>query len=422
MPSRGRRFAETLTAILREEPPELSAPDSSASGMTPALARLVRHCLEKAPDERFQTAKDLVFAIESGPGSERAESAADSKLSPNRAGPRSSRRGALLMLFAGVLVGGVAGLLWNRFASRGRTVDGVKGLSFQRLTFQRGTIRSARFLPDGQSVIYGAAWNGAPTKLFLSRAEASGATPLALSDADILSVSSSVGLAISLDHTFERSWMGSGTLATTPLFGGAPRPLLADVREADFTPSGTELAIVRRVGAKERLELPEGKVLYETDGYVSHVRVSRDGSRIGFLDHPVWGDDRGDVAVLDRSGRKTTLSKDWSGGLRGLAWSADGREIWFSGDRGVPKHWDYGLYAVDLSGRERPLLNVPGSVILLDVSPEGRVLLVREDQIRPILVKRPEDARPRDLAWIDSSTTSAISDDGRAILVSSWGE
>ena len=417
---RRETVAETLTAILREDAPELTAPGSAASGIAPALDRLVRHCLEKAPEERFQTARDLVFALETATSAAGAETEADSARYAKRAGPQRKRAGAALLLLGGVLLGGAATLLWNRIASRGRTAESGKAPSFQRLTYRRGTIRSARFLPDGRSVIYGAAWNGAPTKLFMSRADTTGATPLALPDAEILSVSSSVGLAISLGHTFERSWMGSGTLATTPLFGGSPRPLLADVREADFVPSGADLAIVRRVGTKERLELPEGKVLYETFGYVSHVRVSRDGLRIGFLDHPVWGDDRGDVAILDRSGTRTTLSKGWSS-LRGLAWSPDGREIWFSGDRGTTNA-GYGLHAVDLAGRERSLLNAPGSIILLDVSSDGRALLTREEQIRPILVKRPEDTRPRDLAWLDSTVTNAVSDDGRAMLITSWGE
>src|SRR4029077_10727319 len=53
---------ETLTAILRDDPADLVT--SSATGVSPALARLIQHCLEKNPSERFQSARDVAFALE----------------------------------------------------------------------------------------------------------------------------------------------------------------------------------------------------------------------------------------------------------------------------------------------------------------------------------------------------------------------
>src|SRR2546427_574195 len=63
---RGDSMAETMSAILREAPPDLSETNKTVS---PALERVVRHCLEKNPAERFHSARDLAFAIESLSGS-----------------------------------------------------------------------------------------------------------------------------------------------------------------------------------------------------------------------------------------------------------------------------------------------------------------------------------------------------------------
>src|SRR6266850_2184377 len=63
---RGDSMAETMSAILREDPPDLSETNKTVS---PALERVVRHCLEKNPNERFHSARDLAFAIESLSGS-----------------------------------------------------------------------------------------------------------------------------------------------------------------------------------------------------------------------------------------------------------------------------------------------------------------------------------------------------------------
>jgi eukaryotic-like serine/threonine-protein kinase len=62
----GESAAETMSAILREDPPDLS---ESNKNLSPALERVVRHCLEKSPEERFHSGRDLAFAIEALSGS-----------------------------------------------------------------------------------------------------------------------------------------------------------------------------------------------------------------------------------------------------------------------------------------------------------------------------------------------------------------
>ena len=146
--------------------------------------------------------------------------------------------------------------------------------SFHQLTFRRGTIWSARFAPDGQTIIYGAAWDGHPIQPFLTRPDSPESRSLGLSDSDILSISPSGEMAISLSRRFIRIWESSGRLARLPIAGGAPREVLDNVKDADWSPDGTGLAVVRRVKGRDRLEFPIGKVLYESQGFISFPRVA----------------------------------------------------------------------------------------------------------------------------------------------------
>jgi hypothetical protein len=264
--------AETMTAILREEPPELG---SSASGISPGVARTVARCLEKRPDERFQSARDLAFALES------SLEASGVGAAPALTRSAAARHSRWLLLAAGIAIGAAA--MWFvglRLAAPAATP------SFRRLTFERGSVREARFGPDGRTVVYGAAWEADPVRTFLTRTDSTETMRLGIPDALVLSISRSGEIAVSLDHTFE-GWMGEGTLARAPMLGGAPRPLTEHVREAEWTPDGSDLAIVRRATGFERLEFPIGRVLYQTSGYISNIRFSPSGDRIAFRRSPV---------------------------------------------------------------------------------------------------------------------------------------
>jgi eukaryotic-like serine/threonine-protein kinase len=115
-----------------------------------------------------------------------------------------------------------------------------------------------------------------------------------------------------------------GRLARVPLNGGAPRELLDHVIAADWSRDVAQLAIARVDNGKGRLEYPIGKPLYETIGWISHMRLSPQGDAIAFMDHPLLGDDRGTVAIVDLKGSKRSLTREWAG-EQGLAWSPDGR-------------------------------------------------------------------------------------------------
>ncbi|MEJ2205667.1 MAG: protein kinase [Gemmatimonadota bacterium] len=400
--------AETMTAILREDP--LEVPDVE---VLPALERSLHHCLEKAPAERFQSARDLAFDLETAiDGSGRWSS--------RPGGTRSASRKVLLsvglgMTAAGLVAGLFAGLfLGSRSDRAGRT--GTEP-TFTRLTFDQGTVWNARFTPDGGTVVYAAAWNGEPIRLFLTRLDTPQSTPLSLPDASLLSISPTGELAVSLGHTYE-GWMGEGTLARTPLLGGGARQVLEGVREADWTPDGSQLAIVRRVEGRERLELPAGRVLYETAGYISHMRVSPRGDRIAFADHPLWADNFGAIAVVDLSGEMKVLTGNWAGGVNGLAWAPSGDEIWFTASDDEDH---LACRAVDLEGRQRLLLAGPMDVVIFDVSREGHLLLGRETPRRTVEALMKGHSTPEDFSLREKSAARFVTPDGRAILISEQG-
>ena len=399
---------ETLTAILKEDPPDLA---ESRRPIPPGLERIARRCLEKTPELRFQSASDLAFALEALSGASTA-SVAEAAVPALAARPRKRRVvpwvAAALLLAVGLVGGWLAG----------RPRQQAPVALFRRLTFRRGTIYSARFSPDGKSVVYGAEWDGNPLQLFSTQVEFAESRALELPRAYLFSVSSSGELAISTDAALLTHGGARGTLARTPQAGGAPRALLENVLWADWSKDGNNLAAVRAVGATNRLEYPVGKVLYETGGWISHPRISPQGDFIAFLNHPVWPDDRGSVELVDLLGKRRVLSSGWES-EEGLAWSPDGKEVWFSA---IKSGNALVLYAVAVSRRERLVERIAGGITLMDISRDGRVLITRDDQRYGIRALTPGASQERDLSWLDYSDPGDLSPDGQWLLFDEEGD
>ncbi len=210
----------------------------------------------------------------------------------------------------------------------------------------------------------------------------------------------------------------TGNLAQAPLSGTASRELLEDVGWADWSPDGASLAVVHAPQGRYRLEFPVGKVLYETAGWISYPRVSPKGDAVAFLDHALFGDDRGSVAIVDLAGKKTTLSRDWES-AQGLAWSPSGKEIWFTAGRAGAAR---GLHAVTPAGRERSVLSTPGALTLQDVSRDGRALLAEMNVRLGFYGVSPGEAKERDLSGFEWSWGPRLSADAKSIFFTEQGE
>ena len=400
---RGDSAGETMAAILREDPPELSATNQNVS---PGLDRIVRHCLEKNPERRFQSASDIAFDLEalSGLSTPRLEASA----APARF------RGRIGLAAAAAAIA-LASLIAGRFLWKAPPASVP---AFHRLTYRRGFVWSARFSPDGHTVIYGANWDGAENaQLFSTRTENPGSILLDLQGRWVESISPTGEILILSDVLTSVGYTHRGVLRTAPLSGGAARDLFEDVVDAAWAPDGASMALVRAPGWRHRLEFPAGKVLYETAGWVSHPRISPKGDLVAFLDHPQFGDDAGSVALVDRNGKKTTLSTGWSS-AQGLAWSPSGEEIWFTATEGGSNR---ALHAVTRAGRQRVVTRSPGVLTLQDISVDGRALLNHSSE-RIGMVGLGADGQHRNLSWLDWSRAPCLSEDGVTVAFTEEAE
>jgi eukaryotic-like serine/threonine-protein kinase len=285
--------------------------------------------------------------------------------------------------------------------------------SFHQLTFRRGYVWSARFAPDGQTVIYSALWENKPSELFTTRPETPESRSIGLTDMGVLSISRSGELAVLLKP--QVGFSNRGTLARMPLTGGAPREVLSDVQSADWSPDNKELAVSHWVGNTLRIEYPIGKVLYEAKPpeWLSSVRISPKGDKIAFLDYPsARFDDKGYVAVIDLEGNKKIISREYTSAF-GLAWSPSGDEIFFSASE---DDLNNSIRAVTLSGEERLVARAAGRLYLFDVSPTGKALADREDGRIGMIALPPGETRDKELSWLDGSWLRDVSPDGKTLL------
>ncbi|HTO88643.1 MAG TPA: protein kinase [Thermoanaerobaculia bacterium] len=403
--------AETLTAIIREEP----EPVARLAPGTPAPFRwLVERCLHKDPDGRYASTWDLAQDLKSVRDHLSEAGVAPQAAVAPAAPKRNLRRGVLTglallaILAAGILVGR------QTVKPSPRTFP-----TFHKLTFRRGEVFAARFAPDGQTIAYGAAWDGRPAEVFFARPESPESRPLGIPGSSVLAISSTGEMALSLRFHFVGGFTTSGMLARMAVAGGgAPRDILDDVQWADWSPDGTNLAVVREIRGRNQLEFPIDKPLYQTAGWISHPRVSPDGNLIAFLEHPILNDDGGSLAVTDRSGKKRTLADGFST-VWGLAWASGGKEIWFTASRAGS---DRSLYAVALSGKERLLNRITGGLTLHDVSRDGRALLSHDFPRLGILGLSPGETKERELSWLDNSLAADLSADGQTLLIAESGE
>jgi serine/threonine protein kinase len=403
--------AETMTAILKEDLPELTELNPSIS---PALDRIVRHCLEKNPDQRFQSARDLAFDLEAlSPTS----SSTLGKVARPSAVQRVRRFQPVIVVVLLTLAAGLGYFVGHRGKASSE-------LTYHQLTFRKGTVLSARFAPDNRTVIYSAAWAGLAPELYSTRADSIESRPLGLSQVDLLGISSQGEIAVSLNPAANPGFFGThGTLGRTPLTGGtSPREILENVEWSDWSPDGSKLLVVRTVDNENRIEYPAGKIVYKVavPRWISHPRISRDGKRIAFCEHGVRGDDRGSVTIIDSDGGNAKSFGSFAS-LYGLAWSPKNDEVWFTADPTVTTIARR-LMAVNMSGDFRLLAAAPGDLTLHDVSADGTAIIAIDDRERKIFFSGTPGSEDRELTWLDRAVLVALSPDGKQVLFHEGGK
>lgn len=408
--------ADTMSAILKEDPPDLSGTNRNVS---PALERIVHHCLEKNPEARFHSASDIAFDLEhlSGVSSTTAK-AQSATAKPRRTKPLLAAALGLFLIALAFLAG--------HYTNRGSAAAVPE---IRQLTFRRGRVFSGRFAPDGQTVVYTAAWGDGPREIFTTTEQGPESRSLDIADAEVLAVSSKGEIAIKQHPRHAgASFSRPGTLAIVPLSGGSPRALLENVEAADFSPDGSQMAVIQVTAGQYSVQYPIGKTLFTAPNWISHLRISPSGNAVAFENHP-FGGDEGSVMFVDKSGKAHELSAGWLT-VQGLAWLPDNgadREIWFTG---TPSGANRALYAVAtdsamVNGKnpsQRLITRIPGCLTLFDIGPQKQVLMIESDERAMAGAMLPGESHERDLSWLDYSITSDLSQDGKSLLSSEVGE
>jgi eukaryotic-like serine/threonine-protein kinase len=403
----GKTAVDTMSAILKEDPPEF--PPEARSG-SPVLERIVRRCLEKNPHERFQSARDVTFALE-------AISTASglSTTAMTAAAPRSRLRLPLIAAMVAALLVGAAlgvGVIGATGGFRNAAPPAVT-----QLTFRNGTIRGARFSPDGKTVVYAAAWDGDPITLFTTRPGTNEATPLNLPQADLLDMTPAGDMALSLNASTAGPFRVIGTLAHASLSGSGSRQLAEGIEFADWAPDGEHLAVIRAQPGSSRLEYPIGTELLKTSYWLGDPKISPDGQQVAFIAHTEGGDD-GEIQIVGRSGPPRTISKGWLS-IQGLAWRPGGRELWTTGTRSGMRR---AIWSIGVDGRERLLYVAPDSLMLKDVTADGHVLVAAGSLRSSIRFGSFKDNSQRNMSWYDWGTTPTLSADAKLMAFGESGE
>jgi eukaryotic-like serine/threonine-protein kinase len=394
----GETVSDVLAAVLTREPDWSALP----ARIPPGVRQLLRRCLERNPRNRLRDIGDARLAIEDALGGQAASADRPAAaLAPSR---RTIWVAAPILLAAGLALGYLV-------AQRARPAS--KPVTFERLTFRSGHFPNARFAPDGQTVFYSAAWDANPRELFQARPRA-GELSVGLRDANLLSVSREGELALLLPKLRAIPYHEFGTLAIVSASGGTPREIADGVSYADFSPDGKQLAVVRQQGGLLQLEYPLGEVRYQSSGSLFWPRVSPDGERVAFFETEANGLS---LAVVDRAGKRRVLSSGWVDWWN-MAWAPSGREVWFGASPGGSAA---ALYAADLGGRVREVLNAPGTLEIHDIAADGRALVARVATRNHAFGRQAGEAE-RKLSWLDSTAVADVSANGRLVLLREFSE
>ena len=395
-PFPGDSLVESGHAILHDEP-------SPLPGVPAPLTQLIRRCLAKEPEARFQSTRDLAFALE----------ALRSDVEPRPISRPSSFRSFLRKPWWAValLAGLAAGVVIARLSTSPGPAAAPK---VERVTFRPVAFpRPARFTPDGRVVF--TARRGATEELFERNLASASLQPLGLQSTVLAATSSTGELAVFLTSFPFFPGPVAATLARVPGGGGTPQAVAEDVIAADWSPSG-ELAIVRKQGTRRSLEFPIGKTLFQTmqPAWIGAVRVSPRGDLLAFIHYASVGL-AGEVVILDLQGKRRQASRQWYSAF-GLAWSPR-NEVWFTAGDNLPTQ----VQALPVDGPERTVYTALAPIVIQDIAADGSVIIGQGYAENDLTFLGEGAPNPRSLGWDDWTNLPRLSGDGGLVLFTAQG-
>lgn len=398
---------ETMTAILKEEPPELT----DAGWMGPAgLPKIVSRCLEKDPNRRFQSASDLAFAIEalSGTGT-----------TPSVLAAAVVKEGASSKRWVWLALGGLAcAVLGAAIAWALRPAPRPVAM-FQRISYEPATVIRGRWMSEAKTLFYtGVLRDGVPDT-YLIREDYPTSVSAGLHGAVLLAVSKQDQLAVLVRPQYWGQYVWGGTLARVPVGGAEPRELLDNVYDADWSPDGSRMGVIDRRNGKWQLEYPMGKVLLSTDHWISDIRISPDGKHVAVFRHPPASkDDRGNVLLVDREGNQRVISREWEA-LEGMAWVPSGKEVWYSAALSGNQ---YCIRASTPEGKERTVYCGTSGTRLHDIAASGRALVSSDLQQFTTAVVEHGSKEVRNLDGLGAAIQPRLTPNGAEIVLTDVSE
>jgi len=271
--------AETMTAILREEPAEV---ETTTGALSPALWRVVRRCLEKNPDERFQSARDLAFAIDN------STSVTDSQQftvsAATDASPPKARFGWAVGALIAVL-GVVAGLA---LATAFRSPAAIEPVRVRTLTVS-GSDREPTASPDGRMVAFTSTRDGVP-RIWIKQLAGGGEEPLTAGPDSFPSFSPDGSTVL-----FQRD---EGRVMSTyrqALVGGQPRKIATNAMSPSWSPDGERVAFLRgrMIDAQTKISIVIADVQTGDERLLGEYASGMQG--------PVWSPDGKTLLVVESS-------------------------------------------------------------------------------------------------------------------------
>jgi tRNA A-37 threonylcarbamoyl transferase component Bud32 len=391
---------EEAYSILKNEPEPLH-------GVHPALARVVMRCLEKKPEDRFQSAADLAFALEAldlttEPVAKISAADIEETATVPRQDPQAERFmpvWAAVALTACVAAG--LGMLVGKFVIARPHLDWPSlvegGPVYHRVTFHSQPRWNGRFASDGRGVFYSLDLAGG-VQVARSDLDHPSIVPVGVKGR-LADVSPKDELAV-IDEALP--W-GGGKLSRAFPAAGA-RPIADHVLEASWG-GDDALAIVR--SDQLAIEYPVGTpIVTRQAGSLRMLRVSRDGNLIAFRENASSGDTGGRVVIADRHGKTLAQSAEYSD-VEGIAWR--GEEVWFSTGSTPPV-----LRALRQNGAERELVHGVARIELHDIARDGRVLVASAD-VRLQMYAKKKGGAAVNVSWFDGSDIEGVSADGSVI-------